>query len=607
MRGARIGAAAGSVALAVTSLVALAGVAGASPQFSVAQELPVPAGTFQGAATYESISCPAANDCAAVGVSNASGQPFVVTESSGTWGAPSAVTLPSGASSGALSISCPSAGSCLVAGSFVDAGAGVPFLVEETSGTWGAVEQVTPPGDARTGAAEEADVAQPWCASAGNCEAVGAYESTTSWNLMSATETGGSWSAWSTFSSGAPDPVIQPGSAVELHFTCSSLGNCVALTGSAGTWTQADGTWSAGTPTPAPPVLEGVASSFGATGVACPSATTCVAVGELTFEACSPPEPCFPTELAGAAVETAGTWAAPEVVEGPNWAFDGISCIDGSCLAVGSSSSGPDASPTFSDPIAATWADGSWSPAVTEPVPLTGASTNTSVSSLSAVSCSAAASCVAVGELREMTPQGGPLPVSPFDSVIAPVSAAVEPGRPTNLLAVPSLGGASVSWSPPRDDGGEPISTYTATVLNATGGPNSCTTTTLDCSLSGLVNGHQYVVSVTANNGTDTSMPARSNNFFAGAAPTPPGTVRVVRSPNGLRVTWRPSSAPSGERVLRYEVTATSGANDVSCLTGASGTSCTLLVSKSVSWRISVIADDLSGWSPPSHATYRPR
>jgi hypothetical protein len=80
-------------------------------------------------------------------------------------------------------------------------------------------------------------------------------------------------------------------------------------------------------------------------------------------------------------------------------------------------------------------------------------------------------------------------------TVIACVSSAqAAPGAPTALSVKPENGRVSLGWAAPADDGGSPIVTYQARVLDAGGNPLApaveCSTATpLYCSISGLSNG----------------------------------------------------------------------------------------------------------------------
>jgi hypothetical protein len=98
-----------------------------------------------GEAEADSISCADAGDCAVAGFydpkhSQSHYQPFVVSETNGSWGtaieAPGTATLAGGIGS-VISISCATAGNCAVGGNVPDGGgANRAFVVSETNGSW---------------------------------------------------------------------------------------------------------------------------------------------------------------------------------------------------------------------------------------------------------------------------------------------------------------------------------------------------------------------------------------------------------------------------------------------------------------------------------------
>ncbi len=71
-----------------------------------------------------------------------------------------------------------------------------------------------------------------------------------------------------------------------------------------------------------------------------------------------------------------------------------------------------------------------------------------------------------------------------------------KPGPPTNVVVIPTNGGATVSWSPPTSDGGSAITGYQVAAEHFA----SCTTTGSTCALTGLRNGKKYYVTVRASN-----------------------------------------------------------------------------------------------------------
>ena len=134
------------------------------------------------ARTY-SVSCGTAGNCAAVGsYADASGfgHAFVVDETNGTWGTavkvPGATDLENGGSSYLTSVSCAAAGNCTAGGffgNFNDSGGnGQPFVVDETSGTWGTAIEVPGADSLNYGDAQVQSVS---CGTVGNCAAGGFY------------------------------------------------------------------------------------------------------------------------------------------------------------------------------------------------------------------------------------------------------------------------------------------------------------------------------------------------------------------------------------------------------------------------------------------------
>jgi hypothetical protein len=283
------------------------------------------------------------------------------------------------------------------------------------------------------------------------------------------------------------------------------------------------------------------------------------------------------------------------MVEASLSTFTRVACESSGCVAVGEIGSYYDFD-SYWLPLAVTWSGGVWSGAVTEPIPLAG-SPHTEAAELNAVSCAVATQCVAVGQGGEYNSGDGPVPTAPYSTMITPASAATTPGPVTSVVVTPYLGGVDVSWTPPTDDGNAPITSYTAWISGTEGNLEiSCTVTATSCALPDLVNGQQDKVAVTDNNGLDTSVPAFSTSFIPGAVPSEPHHIRAYGSTQRLTVTWDAASSPPGEAVLRYQVTATHGAQTLTCM--AKARACTMREPGKGRWfRISVSAYDASGWS----------
>ena len=107
------------------------------------------------------------------------------------------------------------------------------------------------------------------------------------------------------------------------------------------------------------------------------------------------------------------------------------------------------------------------------------------------------------------------------------------PGPPRAAVAVPVEGGGTISWSPPKSDGGSPITGYTVTVPGATCSTAGATT----CTVSGLTDGHGYLARVRAVNAIGTGNASRPAHFVAGQSPdcsnlTPGADLRYCRFGN---------------------------------------------------------------------------
>ncbi len=85
-------------------------------------------------------------------------------------------------------------------------------------------------------------------------------------------------------------------------------------------------------------------------------------------------------------------------------------------------------------------------------------------------------------------------------------AVGAAPSPPQNVSVANGDGVLTVSWAPPANINGLPVTKYTVTL---TAGGGSCATTgAVTCTISGLTNGIQYPVTVTATNGYGTSGPS---------------------------------------------------------------------------------------------------
>jgi len=196
--------------------------------------VPTPAGNTQ----ILSVSCTAPGDCGASGASI--GEAVVVTQKAGIWAKAEVIPgirklTPDGAGAVAASVSCRSAANCTTGG-WYDPGPAFSstvdsqvFVATETSGTWGAAQEV--PGSAKLNAAKSANLYSVSCASPGNCSAGGSYASSSlndSYRNQAfvVNETGGKWGNAAEVP-GSASLNGQNNAQVDV-VSCPSSGNCSA-------------------------------------------------------------------------------------------------------------------------------------------------------------------------------------------------------------------------------------------------------------------------------------------------------------------------------------------------------------------------------------------
>ena len=174
------------------------------------------------------------------------------------------------------------------------------------------------------------------------------------------------------------------------------------------------------------------------------------------------------------------------------------------------------------------------------------------------------------------------------------VTPRTVPGAPTAAAATAGDAQASLSWTAPTDDGGDPITGYTAT---ADPGGASCTSATTSCSVTGLANGTAYTFTVTATNGAGASIASASTAAVTPrTVPDAPGGVTATGGNTQATVSW---SVPGngGDPITSYTATADPGG--ASCTTA--GTSCTITgLTNGQAYTFTVTATNGVGTGPTS-------
>ena len=294
--------------------------------WSIANTPAIPTGT-QG--YLGGVSCPSASFCIAVGLyhsqtaGGANGQ-LAYTWNGSTWSIANTPALPTGSTSGSLGgVSCPSASFCMaVGGYYTSSGGGGQLAYTWNGSAWSVVTvPALPAGDA------DPSFDGVSCPSAGFCMAVGSYyTSSGGGGLFADTWNGSAWSAVTV-------PALPTGASGSLTgVSCPIASSCMAVgsyySSSAGgqltdTWNGS--TWSA-VATPALPT--GASGSL--TGVSCPIASSCMAVGSY-----------YSSSAGGQLADTwnGSTWSAvavPSAPTGARYSLDELSCTSTTfCVGVG--------------------------------------------------------------------------------------------------------------------------------------------------------------------------------------------------------------------------------------------------------------------------------
>jgi len=402
-----------------------------------AVKAPEPPGFGPGTSVnLRTLACPAAGRCVASG-SRGQQRLVVLTQSDQKWRTV-LVNLPSNAQQASetqsgpwpqvFSLSCGAPGSCAGVGYYDGSDSAVhALLVDETGGAWRAGTDVQLPSDATDGGANPGGLLSAVsCASAGSCAAVGNY---TREDLTGGTygdypwvveKTGGEWAARGE-SLQLPDDAptardYRNGSSPFMGFTglsCPSAGNCTAigsylsrLQGVSGVvFRERDGKWSQGTRLPVP------ANAFRWNDpmeldnpmgpISCATPRNCAAIGWFYTSAA--------LTLHGLLlVERHGSWKASGLAL-PTGAYarsdtrlTSVACRpSGDCVAVGSYSRKGQAHGFIARELG-----GRWGRAINAAVPPGAPRTSRSHTALSTVACASARYCLA-GGLYSATALGG--------------------------------------------------------------------------------------------------------------------------------------------------------------------------------------------------------
>lgn len=392
----------------------------------------VPVLAHTGDTNLRSLACPSAGRCESVG---RAGEQHVLrlTEAGRQWdpagfglpGDAAPISHPNGPWPALDSVSCASAGSCVAVGYYGAADHSThPLLATETGGTWSAgmdaplppdASTVFPPPDSQAMAGGLLDFAS--CRSAKSCTTVGSYTRKTKTGGTGGTypwaldESGGSWTAGGSLQlpAGAATTVDSRGGGASpfMGFSglaCPSAGNCTAVGGYVDARSdfqgvivkERQGVWSRGIKAPAPhnagPNTDPMELRNPLVSIACAAADDCAAVGWFVVSHSETQHGLLLTERGGH--WKASALSLPAGASAPGGVFlTSVSCPSrGNCVAVGYY-----AGHGKTHGLVVRERGGTWGRAVNAALPTGAAPATKSHTFLSSISCASASACTAGG------------------------------------------------------------------------------------------------------------------------------------------------------------------------------------------------------------------
>jgi len=185
------------------------------------------------------------------------------------------------------------------------------------------------------------------------------------------------------------------------------------------------------------------------------------------------------------------------------------------------------------------------------------------------------------------------------DTAVTIPSVLTAPAAPTGANATSGNAQASVSWAPPLNNGGSPITGYAVTA--SPGGSTATTTGATSATVTGLTNGTAYTFTVTATNAIGTSSASAPSAAVTPGALTAPGAPTGARATPGnarATVSWSVPASNGGSLITGYTVTASPGGK--SATTSGATTVAVSGLANGVSYTFTVTATNAIGTSAAS-------
>jgi hypothetical protein len=161
--------------------------------------------------------------------------------------------------------------------------------------------------------------------------------------------------------------------------------------------------------------------------------------------------------------------------------------------------------------------------------------------------------------------EAGAGPESSPSNAVTPTSATV-PGAPTSVAATAGPLSATVTWTPPSNDGGSPMTGYKITPYVGTSAqpPVTAAGSATSAAVPGLSGGTSYTFTVTAVNAVGAGPESAASNAVTPTTINPPGAptgVSAVAKSAGAQVSWTAPASDGGGAISGYRITPYVGAS----------------------------------------------
>jgi hypothetical protein len=187
---------------------------------------------------------------------------------------------------------------------------------------------------------------------------------------------------------------------------------------------------------------------------------------------------------------------------------------------------------------------------------------------------------------------------APSDPV-TPQAGVIVPGAPTGVFAVAGDGEATVTWTPPTQDGGSPITAY-----RVTASPGGLTVEmappATEVVVDGLMNGVAYSFTVAARNGVGWGAESSpSSPVTPMTVPGAPTEVEGVAGNGEVTVSWTSPADDGGSPMTGYRVTVSPGGATVE-VTAPDTDIVVAGLTNGVAYTFTVAAENTVGYGPES-------